>query len=168
MTLFSVCGFDLHIRLNPVEPKYITKKTYGAKPATSPHPASLKENVIYKISNTYPNKSRRIYPGKACYGSSTCCPNTPTASVSSTTTSPSEVELRLACQLPESLQTPHNKLLALLLESLNTAPPKWLHKAGARGPLEAGQAAYSQGIYRQQADSHKGRKNYVLNPECHN
>ena len=32
-----------------------------------------------------------------------------------------EVELLLACQLPEPLQTTHNKLLALLLESLSAA-----------------------------------------------
>lgn len=39
-----------------------------------------------------------------------------------------EVELLLACQLPEPLQTTHNKLLALLLESLSAArfiTPKW-------------------------------------------
>lgn len=55
MTLFSVCGFDLHIRSNPVEPQYIAQKIYGAKPATAPHPAFLKGNAIYEISNTHPN-----------------------------------------------------------------------------------------------------------------
>lgn len=47
-----------------------------------------------------------------------------------------EVELMLACQLPEPLQTTHNKLLALLLESLSTArfiTPKWQRVAGAKG-----------------------------------
>ena len=47
-----------------------------------------------------------------------------------------EVELLLACQLPEPLQTPHNKLLALLLESLSAArfiTPKWQRVAGAKG-----------------------------------
>ena len=47
-----------------------------------------------------------------------------------------EVELLLACQLPEPLQTTHNKLLALLLESLSAArfiTPKWQRVAGAKG-----------------------------------
>lgn len=46
---------------------------------------------------------------------------------------PPEVELRFACQLPKPLQTPHNKLRALLLESLSAArfiTPKWPHVAG--------------------------------------
>lgn len=46
-----------------------------------------------------------------------------------------EVELLLACQLPEPLQTTHNKLLALLLESLSAArfiTPKWQRVAGAK------------------------------------
>ena len=45
-----------------------------------------------------------------------------------------EVELLLACQLPEPLQTTHNKLLALLLESLSAArfiTPKWQRPRGA-------------------------------------
>lgn len=47
-----------------------------------------------------------------------------------------EVELLLACQLPEPLQTTHNKLLALLLESLSAArfiTPKWQRVAGTKG-----------------------------------
>ena len=47
-----------------------------------------------------------------------------------------EVELLLACQLQEPLQTTHNKLLALLLESLSAArfiTPKWQRVAGAKG-----------------------------------
>ena len=47
-----------------------------------------------------------------------------------------EVELLLVCQLPEPLQTTHNKLLALLLESLSAArfiTPKWQRVAGAKG-----------------------------------
>lgn len=47
-----------------------------------------------------------------------------------------EVELLLACQLPEPLQTTHNKLLALLLESLSAArfiTPKWQRVAGVKG-----------------------------------
>ena len=72
--------------------------------------------------------SQDFVPGKECYDSSSCGPNTPTASVSSTATPP-EVELRFACPL----QTPHNKLRALLLESLSAArfiTPKWPHVAG--------------------------------------
>lgn len=76
--------------------------------------------------------SQDFVPGKECYDSSSCGPNTPTASVSSAATPP-EVELRFACQLPKPLQTPHNKLRALLLESLSAArfiTPKWPHVAG--------------------------------------
>lgn len=71
--------------------------------------------------------------GKECYGSSSCSPNTPIASVSSAATPPGG-RAAFACLFPEPLQTPHNKLLARLLESLIATrfiTPKWPHVASA-------------------------------------
>ena len=66
-----------------------------------------------------------------------------------------EVELLLACQLPEPLQTTHNKLLALLLESLSAA-------------RFAGQAAYGQGSLGGQADGrHHRRKTRAADSRLH-
>lgn len=132
MTLFSVCGFDLHIRSNPVEPQYIAQKIYGAKPATAPHPASLKGNAIYEISNTHPNLAG-FCSRKRMLRQLELRPKHTDRIGLFRRDAPPEVELRFACQLPKPLQTPHNKLRALLLESLSAArfiTPKWPHVAG--------------------------------------
>ena len=51
-------------------------------------------------------------------------------------TTEAEIARLLACQLAEPLQTTHNKLLALLLESLSASrliTPKWQRVAGNSG-----------------------------------
>ena len=51
-------------------------------------------------------------------------------------TTEEEIARLLACQLAEPLQTTHNKLLALLLESLSASrliTPKWQRVAGNNG-----------------------------------
>lgn len=74
-----------------------------------------------------------------------------------------EVELLLACQLPEPLQTTHNKpagAAARIAERRALHHPEVAARGRSQGvlPLEAGQAAYSQGSLGGQADGRHHRR----------